>query len=90
MKKQLAELAAMVKRKSAGPGDGSRKAVPSAADEPQTGEARTVRSKAWHVCASPDHMKAECPYCLEVRKLEAWVKVLRGDGCPLSTTIRDA
>ena len=30
------------------------------------------RAKTCHVCGSSEHLKAECPRAIEIRKLEAW------------------
>ncbi len=88
LKKQVAELRKMVQTaKTASSSVHSEDAVMQRAEAGQrrseSAAGRAANGKACHVCASKDHLKADCPHAMEMRKLEEWLGVLRGEACLL-------
>ncbi len=87
LKKQIEDLTALVKLSAPAEdapmdpvGDGQRCSASTSR--------RAANGKACHVCGSMEHLKADCPNALEVRKLEEWLEVLRGDACLLPPELK--
>ena len=103
LRKQVKDLEILVRKQAsnaAAPGSGTvSAAVPSPCIGRRRGEgemevARTAeteplaRPRTCHVCGSSEHLKAECPAAIQIRKLEAWLAVLEGGECLLEPFIK--
>ncbi len=94
LRKEVAELKALLRQSAAPAANASQldadMAMGNSAPLPGPALAGKPRTRACHVCGSLEHLKAECPCSLEMRKQERWIEMLNGDECLLSAELRDA